>query len=133
MKHKPTYQTWQDMKQRCLNPRCQNYANYGGRGIKICRRWMVFENFLTDMGERPVGLTLERKNNDGGYSKRNCRWATRAEQRRNQRTCRHLSFKGERLTSDLVGLAQATILWRRSHGWTVEEIFTKPNRRKGWK
>lgn len=78
------------MIQRC-NYRCQpNYANYGGRGIRVCDRWLKFENFLADMGERPDGLTLDRIDNERGYSKDNCRWATRAQQDSNRRKRRRV-------------------------------------------
>ena len=95
-KGNPTYQCYQDMRQRCLNRRCVAFKNYGGRGITICERWDSFENFLSDMGEKPDGLTLERNDNDGNYEPSNCRWATRQEQRRNTRTCNYIEYNGER-------------------------------------
>lgn len=79
------YRSWLAMRVRCTNPLGNNWHNYGGRGIGFCKRWDRFENFYADMGERPPGLTLDRRNNEKGYSKSNCRWATRAEQARNQR------------------------------------------------
>jgi hypothetical protein len=81
----PLYATWKGMRNRCNNPRAPRYKDYGGRGIAVCKRWDKFQNFLADMGERPPGTTLDRKNNDRGYSKRNCRWATPAEQSSNKR------------------------------------------------
>lgn len=86
MKGTPTYNTWCAMKQRCCYKRNKQFADYGGRGIKVCDRWMVFVNFLADMGERPNGMSIERENTDGNYEPGNCRWATMAEQQRNRRT-----------------------------------------------
>lgn len=81
----PTYISWCSMKQRCLNPKATGYHNYGGRGIIICERWMEFENFLSDMGERPEGMSLDRINNDGNYEPSNCKWSTPKEQFKNSR------------------------------------------------
>jgi hypothetical protein len=81
----PTYSSWAAMKQRCLNQNHPKYRNWGGRGIAVCDRWLKFENFLADMGERPVGKTLDRINNDGDYEPGNCRWATPAQQVANRR------------------------------------------------
>lgn len=81
----PTYNSWRAMIDRCTNEKQPHYHNYGGRGITICERWMVFERFLADMGERPKGRTLDRINNDGNYEPGNCRWATGSEQRMNRR------------------------------------------------
>ncbi len=79
----PTYNSWRAMRARCLRPDDSRYPDYGGRGIKICDRWMVFANFLADMGERPEGLTLDRIENDGDYEPGNCRWAGKLVQARN--------------------------------------------------
>ena len=83
-KLKRTYQTWVDMKKRCDNPAQKDYHNYGGKGITYAPHWKDFVNFLEDMGERPEGLTLDRKDSRGNYTKENCRWATRKEQAQNK-------------------------------------------------
>ena len=82
----PTYHIWQSMISRCENLNCIGYKNWGGRGIVVCDRWHKFENFLKDMGEKPErGFSIERIDNDGNYESYNCKWATRVEQRANQR------------------------------------------------
>ena len=79
-----TYGIWQAMRSRCLNPNNSRWEHYGGRGIKICKRWSKYENFLADMGEAPKGLTLERINVNKNYTPSNCKWATWLEQARNK-------------------------------------------------
>lgn len=81
----PEYKTWQSMIQRCRNPKVKNWEYYGGRGIRICERWLIFDNFLADMGPRPPDHSLDRIDNDGHYEVGNVRWATRAEQHANRR------------------------------------------------
>lgn len=81
----PTYRTWSCMIGRCRYPSHKQYKDYGGRGIKVCRRWNVFSNFLADMGTRPVGTTIDRVDNNKGYAPSNCRWATMKQQQNNKR------------------------------------------------
>jgi len=82
----PEYRVWLNIRNRCNNPRTPAYKNYGARGIKVCPEWDDFAVFIADMGRRPSPeLTVERKDNDKGYSKQNCKWATRLEQARNSR------------------------------------------------
>lgn len=83
-----TYRTWSSMLVRTTNPKHIGWKYYGARGISVCERWLAFANFLADMGERPDGKTLDRIDTDGNYTPDNCRWATRSEQRKNQRRSR---------------------------------------------
>jgi hypothetical protein len=80
----PEHKIWQGIIKRCTNPNNHKWHRYGGRGIIVCNRWKIFENFLADMGERPKGLSIDRINNDGNYEPGNCRWATAKIQANNQ-------------------------------------------------
>lgn len=81
----PTYLSWAAMKNRCLRTNSHNWKYYGGRGIRICKKWHSFVNFFADMGERPLGKSLDRINNSGNYTPKNCKWSTHSEQTRNTR------------------------------------------------
>jgi hypothetical protein len=94
----PEYRSWQMMKNRVLNPKARDYSYYGGRGIRMDPRWNDFDNFLTDMGRKPGHkLTLERKDSNGHYCKRNCVWATRQTQSRNRAYVKFSLSKAEKV------------------------------------
>lgn len=133
MRAKPTseYIAWGNMVQRCTNPKNPNFHNYGGRGIRVCDRWLTFSHFLADMGPRPsTKHTLDREDNDGEYCPGNCRWATQREQCRNMRKNSRLTHAGETLTvtqwAERTGLDRNTIDGRIDGGWSVEAVLTTP-------
>lgn len=96
----PEYRSWRGMKSRCLNPKATSYADYGGRGISICQRWIEsFGNFYADMGPRPEGTTLERIDNTKGYLPGNCTWATIEEQANNMSGNLQIEYEGSLYTS----------------------------------
>lgn len=122
------YAVWTGIKQRCLNPDCPAYKNYGGRGIQICERWKnSFELFIEDMGHRPTAThSIERIDNHGPYSPENCKWATKKEQQRNLRTNRFVEYKGRKMLliefSEMVNLNFGTVKHHLKKGRTPEEI-----------
>lgn len=131
----PLYQQWAAMLRRCENPNSTKYADYGGRGIKVCERWHSFPNFLADMGQPANGLELDRINNNGHYESANCRWVTRREQMQNTRANRVIEFNGERKT--LTAWAKARdltvgTLWSRLNtcDWSVEKALLTPGPKK---
>ena len=97
-KRSRTYICWQQMLSRCRNPNDTSFSYYGGRGITVCELWFSFENFLADIGESPEGLTIERVDNDGNYSKNNCIWASQYVQQNNRRNCIFATIDGRTQT-----------------------------------
>lgn len=127
-----TYRSWETMKSRCMNKSDPSFSLYGGRGIKVCKRWMKFDNFLKDMGDRARGETIDRINVNGDYESSNCRWATRTIQQRNKRNNRLVLFRGK--TVPLIVVSEETgvpysRLWERivRRGWGVEDAISKPS------
>jgi hypothetical protein len=126
----PEYLAWKNMKARCQNESNAGYANYGGRGITVCPEWESFVVFLADMGRCPEGKTLDRVNNELGYSKSNCRWATRSEQQRNTSRNVVITYQGETRTleewSEKLGINRTTLKYRLKSWGSVEKAFTTP-------
>jgi len=123
------YRTWYAMLQRCRNPRNPAFGRYGGRGITVCDRWQLFENFYADTGPRPtLRHSIDRIDNDGNYEPGNCRWATTHEQARNRSDNYLIEWRGEtRCLSEwceIVGLTYSTVKGRLDSGWPVERALT---------
>jgi len=130
-RHTSEWVIWSSMRGRCNNPNDKAYARYGGRGIFVCGEWEAFEKFLSDMGPRPSKKhSLDRIDNNGGYSKENCRWATNKEQNRNKRNNVLLTHNGETKTlvewDEASGAARGSIASRIYKGWSVERALSTP-------
>jgi hypothetical protein len=123
----PVYTVWQSMWSRCTIPSNRSYADYGGRGITVDPAWKSFEKFLEDMGDPGEGMQIERKDNDKGYSKENCVWATRKQQGRNKRNNIVLEYRGKTQTMiewcEELGLKYDTVKRRLYQGWSTEEAL----------
>ncbi len=129
------YCIWQNMKRRCTDSSGKQFKDYGGRGIRVCQRWLTsFQNFSDDMGECPYGMSIDRMDNNGDYTPENCRWSTRKTQNRNKRTTIYLTYSGETLTladwSERLGIHYKTLKFRYDEGWPIEELLGTPVRRR---
>lgn len=128
--YKYTYSSWQAMKTRCFNKQCPGYKHYGGRGITVCTRWLIFENFLKDMKPRPFGLSLGRLNNNGHYEPKNCKWQTPEEQMNNRRDNRFITINGKTQTvsqwTKELNLSYAEITKRYFKISKIEQESDKP-------
>lgn len=127
----PTYESWRSMKTRCFNPNTTGYYLYGGRGVTVCERWLIFENFLADMGERPEGMSIDRfPNKDGNYEPSNCRWATETQQKRNTRRNRMVEIDGVRRCMsewrEISGIKHSTLMHRLKTGWNPRDAVFIP-------
>jgi hypothetical protein len=134
-KMRPEYQSWMAMKHRCMNPKRQSYERYGGRGISVCREWLnSFDAFLEDMGERPANTSLDRIDNNSGYNKLNCRWASKEVQARQARRyspdepCKNCGSVSHPLRKGLCHRCNE-FLRRNGYDWTAERA--KPHPRVG--
>lgn len=132
MRGSPTYKSWQHMKDRCLNPKCKKYKDYGGRGIKVCDDWMSFESFFRDMGLRPDGTTIDRIDTNGDYGPGNCRWATQKTQNNNRRRHTIIKYSGVQMNisqwADGLGIPRTTLI-NRIHrlGWDHGRALGNPS------
>lgn len=123
------YSVWSGMLHRCTNTKSTNFKHYGGRGITVCDRWLEFENFYADMGDKPEGMSIDRKDNNKGYSPDNCKWSTHTEQCKNRRSTRVIEFDGKaKCLSDWardIGIHRVT-LSERLNKFPVEIALTMP-------
>lgn len=129
LRYDPTYISWACMRKRCGYEGHEHFKHYGERGISICERWGAFANFLADMGPRPPGLSVERINNEEGYSPSNCRWATHVEQCSNRRSNVFVEWEGATHTlkqwATIIDIPYKTLWMRRKAGWSVERMLTE--------
>jgi len=125
----PIYRIWYGMLHRCNRKSDPNYKYYGGRGITVCDKWSKsVEDFYSDMGEPPKGMSIDRKDNNGNYAPENCRWATPIQQARNTRKTLNIKFRGKTqcLTAwaNEIGMSRQTLSIRLKRGWSVEDALT---------
>ncbi len=133
MRYHPINSAWRQMKSRCKSTNPHTANSYLDRGITVCEEWNDFMNFYNDMAPTwKPGLWLERRDNDLGYSRFNCKWATPTEQQRNKRSNRLLEFEGKTKTvsewAETIGIPKMTLFSRLGYGWTVDKALTHPIR-----
>ena len=132
MSNSREYESWSCMLSRCNNPRTNRSKSYVLKGITYAKEWSNFENFYKDMGNRPIGTSLDRIDNDKGYTKSNCRWATNIEQARNKSNTKYVVYEGKKMpmieVCDILKLNYNTLNSRLNRGATFEEAITKPIR-----
>jgi hypothetical protein len=125
------YTVWRHMIERCFDSEAKQYSDYGGRGIRVCDRWLNVNNFVADMGQPPPRMTLERIKNSEDYSPENCKWATRREQNNNTRKNVYITFENTTLTrsqwEQRLGLGATTIRSRMRRGMTIEQALRPEN------
>lgn len=130
MSNTPEYCVWESMRQRCYDKNCECYHRYGGRGIRVCVRWRLFENFISDMGKRPTDKhSIERVDNECNYKPDNCVWATQEQQQNNRRTNRLVTAFGRTQNvmqwSRELGVSYSVIIWRLNNNWPNEKALTQ--------
>jgi len=132
MSNSLTYKVWSGILSRCNTPSASGYENYGARGIGVCERWLKFENFLSDMGEKPSEMSIDRIDTNGNYEPGNCRWSSRKEQNRNKRGLRYLTYNARTQClsawAEEVGVNVSSLLNRIKAGWTVSKALETPIR-----
>jgi hypothetical protein len=130
--HRGTYNSWRGMIARCSAATHPHFDRYGGAGIKVCQRWTDFASFLTDMGERPEEMTLDRIDGTGNYEPANCRWATRAEQASNRKSNSYIEHNGLRLTikewSERLNMSANAISKRHKAGRPIDLVLRNRKR-----
>lgn len=136
MRHKRIYNIWRSMRQRCNNPNCRNYKNYGARGVTVYAEWEDPKKFFlwANVAGYDDGLTIDRIDCEKGYNPDNCRWISQKAQQNNRRNNRRVEVLGHSFTlgewSELTGVKLATIWSRLAHGWTAERAVLTPVRGK---
>lgn len=134
--HTRIYESWHQMRKRCVNPKDRAYPNYGGRGIKVCEEWNQYENFRDWALKHGYddNLTIDRIDVNGDYEPSNCRWADHITQGNNRRNNRHIEYNGETHTlkewSRILGMSSETLGRRLDDGWNMDDAFNKPVRHR---